>query len=119
MDIFHSVAYDPADSRVYVTNAASNTVSVISTSTNKVVDTIHVGKSPSSVAYDSADGEVYVTNSDSNTVSVISTTLSIQPSPNNNNVTTAKGFGGHDGNSIAITGNTNSSHSNHGGADDN
>ncbi|HEY6536163.1 MAG TPA: YncE family protein, partial [Candidatus Nitrosocosmicus sp.] len=67
------VAYDSAAGRVYVTNAASNTLSVISTSTNKVIVTIPVGSNPYGVAYDSAAGRVYVVNGGSNTLSVIST----------------------------------------------
>ena len=53
---------------IYVAKFGDNTVSVINTYTNKVVGTLHVGKSPSSITYDSANGRVQLTNSDSNTV---------------------------------------------------
>ena len=57
----------------YVTNYGTwggpGTVSVISTSTNQVVNTINVGSNPNAVTV--AGGYAYVTNSASNTVSVI------------------------------------------------
>lgn len=57
----------------YITNSADNTVSVIDTSNNNVVDIVKVGSNPNGVAI-SPDGEkVYVTNEYSNTVSVINT----------------------------------------------
>ncbi|WP_268240669.1 hypothetical protein [Streptomyces camponoticapitis] len=57
--------------RVYVTNAFSNSVSVISTATNAVLTTITVGNNPSGLAVSPNDTRAYVTNSGSNTVSVI------------------------------------------------
>jgi len=66
------IAYDSAKGEVFVANDGSNTVSVISDSTNTVVATVSVGSGPFGVAYDSAKGEVFVTNIDSDTVSVIS-----------------------------------------------
>jgi len=61
-----------AQTRGYVTNAQSNTVSVIDTTTASVIATIPVGSSPSSVAVTPNGRFAYVTNQQSNTVSVIS-----------------------------------------------
>jgi gliding motility-associated-like protein len=56
----------------YITNLNDNTVSVINTTTYKIVSTIPVGKQPEGVAI-SKDGQtVYVTNFGSNNISVIS-----------------------------------------------
>ena len=63
--------------RRYVANSASNTVSAIDTSTNKVVATIPVGGGPWGVAFDSSHSRVYVANSAPNTVSVIVTAQSL------------------------------------------
>ena len=65
------VAVNPNTNMVYVTNADSNTVSVIDGKTNSVVKNIEVGKQPSSIAINPNTNMVYVANSNSNTVSVI------------------------------------------------
>jgi YVTN family beta-propeller protein len=65
-------AYDSAMGEIFVANYGSNSVSVISDSTNSVVATIPVGTGPFRVAYDSAMGEIFVANYGSNSVSVIS-----------------------------------------------
>ena len=64
---------NPTNGLVYVTNANSNTVSVIDPKTNTVVTTIPVGSNPIKVDVNPANGLVYVTNANSNTVSVVST----------------------------------------------
>ena len=57
---------------MYVTNFFSNTVSVIDTRTNTVIDTIPVrGVSPLGIAFNPYNRDMYVTNFVSNTVSVI------------------------------------------------
>ena len=56
-----------------VTNVASDDISVINTSSNRVVDDIHVGSFPHGVAYDSSHNRVYLMINDSKTVSVINT----------------------------------------------
>ncbi|EQB68322.1 MAG: hypothetical protein AMDU5_GPLC00014G0129 [Thermoplasmatales archaeon Gpl] len=56
---------------MYVTNCVSNTVSVISGSSNKVSKNITVGSLPDGATFDSLNGYVYVTNLFSDTVSVI------------------------------------------------
>ena len=82
------LAYDSARGEVFVANDGSDTVSVISDSTNTVVATVPLpaGSSPFGAAYDPAKGEVFVTNIHANTVSVISdgtrsTTTSVSCSP--------------------------------------
>ncbi|HLZ69822.1 MAG TPA: Ig-like domain-containing protein [Dehalococcoidia bacterium] len=55
----------------YVANGVDNTVSVIDTSTNRVVATVPVGLAPQGVAVNLAGTRVYVTNAGDNTVSVI------------------------------------------------
>jgi YVTN family beta-propeller protein len=62
----------------YITNFGDNTVSVIDTTTNTVVATIPVGRTPTGVAVTPDGSKVYVTNQDfsmgpAGTVSVIST----------------------------------------------
>src|ERR1039457_1720290 len=58
----YAAAYDSAKGEVFVANALSNTVAVISDSRNAVVSTVTVGSAPGAVAYDSAKGEVFVSN---------------------------------------------------------
>ncbi len=57
----------------YITNAGSNTISVIDTATNTVTATIPVGTNPRGVAVNPTGTMVYVANYDSNTISVIDT----------------------------------------------
>ena len=58
--------------RLFVSNWSSESVSVIDTSTNKVVRTIHVGANPNDMRI-SSDGRLFVACSNDNTVSVIDT----------------------------------------------
>jgi len=69
------VAYDSGKDEIFVSNAESNTVSVISDSNNAVVATVSVGAYPYGVAYDSGKNEIFVANYDDSTVSVISDTI--------------------------------------------
>ena len=57
----------------YITNAQSNSVSVIDTATNKVTATIPVGSNPLGVAINPNGTKVYVGNALSNDVSIIDT----------------------------------------------
>ena len=68
------IAYDFGKGEIFVANTGSNTVSVISDTTNSVINTVNVGSQPFSVTYDSGKGKIYVTNSGSGTVSIISDT---------------------------------------------
>jgi YVTN family beta-propeller protein len=71
-DPVHAVV-TPDASSVYVVNAGSNSVSVLSTSANSVAAAIAVGKNPVWVAISPDDTKDYVTNGGSDTVSVINT----------------------------------------------
>lgn len=78
-----NVCYDSGVGEIFVANYASESVSVISDSANKVVATLSVGKAPEALIYDPDKGEIFVANADSNTVSVISGASGniISPSP--------------------------------------
>lgn len=64
-------ALGSAPSYAYVTNSEADTVKVLDTSTNSVVDTIDVGKAPVGVAVAAGGELVYVANSGEDTVSII------------------------------------------------
>src|SRR5438093_906153 len=70
----YGVTYGTAygNGNIYVALLSSNTVSVISGTTNSVIATVPVGVSPLGVAY--GNGNIYVANYDSSSVSVISST---------------------------------------------
>src|SRR5256885_5887504 len=55
-------AYDPANGNLYVGNSVSNTVSVISSSTNNVIATTVVGSNPAHLTWDPVNSNVYVSN---------------------------------------------------------
>ncbi|WP_292388766.1 PKD domain-containing protein [Methanosarcina sp. UBA5] len=57
----------------YITNAESNSVSVIDTTTNKVTATISVGSNPTGAVINPNGTKVYVVNAHSNDVSIIDT----------------------------------------------
>ena len=67
------IAITPSGSSVYVANSGGNTVSVIATASNTVVDTIPVGSQPTGIAITPDGAHVYVANSGDSTVSVIAT----------------------------------------------
>ncbi len=69
-----AVATISGSTLAYVTNSLDDTVSVVDTSTDAVVDTIAVGDDPRGVAINDAGTVAYVTNFADDTVSVISTT---------------------------------------------
>src|SRR5208282_6523909 len=54
------VAYVTSNHDLYVANEGSNTVSVLSSSTNNVLANIAVGFSPVALAYDASDQNLYV-----------------------------------------------------------
>ncbi|MGB6501351.1 MAG: YncE family protein [Thermoplasmata archaeon] len=66
-----AVAVDTTTGDVFVTNNASNNVSVISVAESKVVGSIPVGKDPLGIAFDPDNGLLYVANGGSNNLSVI------------------------------------------------
>jgi YVTN family beta-propeller protein len=65
------VAVNPVTKKIYATDEFSNTVSVISGTSNSVEGTITVGSFPYGVAVNPFDSRVYVTNRGTDTVSVI------------------------------------------------
>ncbi|MDD3041086.1 PGF-pre-PGF domain-containing protein [Bacteroides sp.] len=58
----------------YITNAKSNKVSVIDTTTNNIIATINVGSDPWGVAVSSDGTKAYIANVYSNSISIIDTT---------------------------------------------
>jgi YVTN family beta-propeller protein len=68
----HGLTLDAGANRLYVANYADDTISIIDTSSNSVVDTLtDAGGTPNGVAYDPINDRLYVTNRMSNTVTVI------------------------------------------------
>jgi YVTN family beta-propeller protein len=71
-----SIAINPQTNMVYVVNGNSDTVTVIDSTSNEVVDTIIVGREPWDVAVNSNTNVIYTANRIPNTVSVINGTTS-------------------------------------------
>ena len=67
-----SVTVAPNGSAVYVTETSASELATISTATNKVVRTTHVGQEPWQAVVSSDSSTVYVANPDSDTISVVS-----------------------------------------------
>jgi YVTN family beta-propeller protein len=67
------VAITPDNTKVYVTNMASGTVSVINAATQQVIKTIAVGTEPFGCAVSPEGDKLYVANQSSESVSVIGT----------------------------------------------
>jgi YVTN family beta-propeller protein len=65
------MAINPTGTRIYLTNLSGETLSVIDTATNALIDTIIVGVNPGSVALNPEGTLLYVVNSGSDDVSVI------------------------------------------------
>ncbi len=65
------LAFDPADGEMYVADAGSAQVSVLSSGLVQIVANVSVGQAPYSVAYDPADGDVYVSELNSSAVVVL------------------------------------------------
>lgn len=57
-----ALAYDSAHRKLFVADVYSDTVTVINTIKNKIIDTIHVGPITDGVVYNSANGYVYAIN---------------------------------------------------------
>ena len=56
---------------MFVANSGGNSVSVIDTNTNTVIDTIPLGEGPYGIAYDPDNHRMYIANNRDGTVSVI------------------------------------------------
>ena len=67
----YGIAVSPDGSKVYVTNTAAGTVSVINPVNNTVVGTIQVGSNPAGVTFTPDGRFAYVANMGTNTVTVI------------------------------------------------
>lgn len=67
------IVYNPFNGYMYVASETSSTVSAISSSTNTVVATIHVGV-PRALAYDPANHDIFVCSWSTDSVAVISPT---------------------------------------------
>ena len=67
-----AATYYSEKGEVFVAIANTKTVSIISESTNTVIENVSVGANPIGLAYDSDKGEIFVVNSGDNTTSVIS-----------------------------------------------
>jgi YVTN family beta-propeller protein len=65
------IAVNAPANRIYVTCAGDNSVSVIDTRNNTLIDTIKVGSSPRGIAIDPAGKRAYVANKLDHSVSVI------------------------------------------------
>lgn len=73
----HGLAWSRKTSTLFVNNSVSNTVSLINTRTNSVVQTLTVGKQPQGISVDQKNGVAYTVNQASATVTVLK--------PQNNN----------------------------------
>jgi len=72
--------------KIYVSTSAHNIVGVINGSTNSVISTIPVGKSPDgNVGVNPNTNKIYVANSDSKTVSVLDGRITVPSTPQNLN----------------------------------
>jgi YVTN family beta-propeller protein len=69
-----NILYNPSNQMVYIGNAGTNTVSIISGSSDRVTATVIVGSAPLRITYDPSNKEVYVSNLASNSISVIKDT---------------------------------------------
>ncbi|ALI35425.1 Lactonase, 7-bladed beta-propeller [Candidatus Nitrosocosmicus oleophilus] len=66
-----SFGYNPSTKILYVSNAASNTISVINTRNNQVVSNIAVGQIPQDIAINTDLNQVYVANTGSKNIAII------------------------------------------------
>lgn len=64
------IAFNPVNDHLYVVNLFDNTISVIDTSSESVVDTLNVGNDPMGVGINTGNGDIYVANSGSDSVTV-------------------------------------------------
>jgi len=80
------LAVDEQRNRVYVSNQADDTVSVIDGATNTVLHTVRVGHAPNGVAVNQKTNTIYVANLDGESLSIINgtklTTSTVRLGPN-------------------------------------
>lgn len=65
------ISINPITTKIYITNLRSGTVSVVNSSTDKVISNVIVGRLPGSLGINKITNTIYVANSGSNTVSLI------------------------------------------------
>lgn len=56
---YAGICFDPKNNEVYISSLTSNSVLIISTTTNTVIKNLSLASSPGALAYDPADGYVY------------------------------------------------------------
>ncbi len=66
-----SVAYDPAEKKVFVSNGDSNTITVFDAQTNAVLDQIKLPGAPEIAIWDRADGMIHQNLSDTNQQAIV------------------------------------------------
>ncbi len=119
LDLPIGISSNPITKKIYVSNNNTNTVSVIDSVNNKVLNSVNVEKGPSGVAVNSNTNRIYVANYYSDNISVIDgnddilmDVIDVGDSPRNiavNPVTNKIYVANHFGNSIyVINGDTNS-----------
>tara|TARA_Y100001949_G_scaffold97206_1_gene81987 strand:+ start:1896 stop:3572 length:1677 start_codon:yes stop_codon:yes gene_type:complete len=119
LDLPIGISSNPITKKIYVSNNNTNTVSVIDSVNNKVLNSVNVEKGPSGVAVNSNTNRIYVANYYSDNISVIDgnddilmDVIDVGDSPRNiavNPVTNKIYVANHFGNSIyVIDGDTNS-----------
>lgn len=65
-------AFNPSDNNIYCSNSGTNTVSIISTDTNTVIETLTVGSTPQYPVMGELS-KTYITNNGSSSISILST----------------------------------------------
>jgi YVTN family beta-propeller protein len=74
---FEPVAVSYSSDLIYVANSGSNTVSVLSSSTDQNITTLSVGSDPDALAYDPYNECLYIANYNSSNVSVMDNAFAI------------------------------------------
>ena len=69
--LFSLHGYAAATGRIFVTNEKGNTITVIDSKTNKVENTIDIGKRPRGIGLSPDAGELYVAVSDEDVIKVV------------------------------------------------
>jgi YVTN family beta-propeller protein len=69
---------------MYVANTEADSISVIDTATNTIIETIYTGDGPIAIEFNPNNNDMYVANEISNTVSVVDTSSVTPPPPAEN-----------------------------------
>jgi YVTN family beta-propeller protein len=76
-----SLAYNPDNNYMYA-GYSPDSVYMIDSSTNTLVDTLNVGQAPRSMAHNPSNGYMYITNSASNSISILAPDNTSEPPRN-------------------------------------